>query len=768
MNGKDAMDATGGAAGRHPGLAHGLLLSGLFAAELVLFWWATSRNVSWAFPRWYDQAQYLDEAYGGYDWMRAHGFAAAAAHVLGHVSPQGSLHGFLALLVFGVCGPSRTAALAVNLVAFLALQAATFLALRRLRGGFPLAWAGVGLMAAAAGPWSGEGGSATDFRLDWLASCAYGVAVAAGAAGGVFRSARASALLGAAVGVVLLVRFLSIIYFLVAFAGLLAWLLSRPQRRVRCARLLLSAGCALAVSGWALWRARHAMYAYYWVGHITGSERALRDSHQALLASIGTVASEVLVKQLGWPALALGACAAAALHAARRDSGPQGGRVVGPGRDLRGAWGMVLVFLAAPAAVLALHPEKASPPFSILLPAAAWVLLLVWSHLAGRARPTAAAVILGAAAVAGVSLFAAVQLAHRVPAELEREFRDVNALGDYVYFRAEEAGLERPRVAVTWAVDALGADVFRLLGRERHRRVLPFEATLPTGLYATTPDVVRERLAQSDFVCLVTRAPVNWPFDRQMQALLPVTRSWCDGNLRRVGELDTVGFSAVVYERASLPRPPGGGGVDLPRMIAAAAEGPADAPATPPAPPLILVPDTLLWTTQGPLDYAVRTAYSPATLRAAELPEGVALDPGTGELRGSFARPGSVQATLLAENARGASRRTLTLVVSESPWDAQVDPAKAARVNVPVAVGFGAFDAAGQLDYIDVTDLTTATSIGRIVAGEGERRIWQGSCEVTLRAPGRHSVLLRFVRFVPGGKEPYVFVDRLCAIDAAP
>jgi len=601
-----------------------------------------------------------------------------------------------------------------------------------------------------------------------MASCAYGVALAVGAAGGVFRSARASALLGAAIGVVLLARFLSIIYFMVAFAGLLAWLLSRPQRRARCARLLLAAGCALAVSGWALWRARYAMFAYYWVGHITGTERALRDSHQGLLVSMGTVVSEVLVKQLGWPALALAGCAAAALYACGGVRGTQDGGAGGPGRDLRGAWGMVLVFLAAPAAVLVLHPEKASPPFSILMPAAAWVIVLGWSHLAGRARPSSAAVILGAAALAGVSLFAAGQLAHRVPRELEREFRDVNALGDYVFFRAEEAGLEHPRVAVTWAVDALGADVFRLLGRERHQRVLPFAATLPTGLYSTTPDVVMERLAQSDFVCLVTRAPVNWPFDRQMEALLPVTRGWCDGNLRRVGELNSVGFSTLVYERRSLARPPGGKGVDLPEMIAEAGEGPAYAPAAPPAPPLILVPDTLLWTTQGPLDYAVRTAYSPATLRAPDLPGGLALDPRTGALRGTLARAGSFQATLLAENARGASRRTLTIVVSESPWGAQADPVKDARVNVPVQVGFGAFDAAGQLDYIDVTDLTTATSIGRIVAGEDEHRNWQGACEVTLGAPGRHSVLLRFVRFVPGAMDPYVFVDRLCAVDAAP
>ena len=146
--------------------------------------------MAWAFPRWSDQVQYLDEAYKGFDWMRAHGFAAGVRHVLGHVSPQGSLHGFLALLAFTVAGPSRMAALTVNLLAFVALQAATFFAVRRTSGGYPLAWAAVGLLAAAAGPWAGAAGSATDFRLDWMASCAYGVALAAAVAAGGLRSTR--------------------------------------------------------------------------------------------------------------------------------------------------------------------------------------------------------------------------------------------------------------------------------------------------------------------------------------------------------------------------------------------------------------------------------------------------------------------------------------------------------------------------------------------------------------------------------------------------
>ena len=759
--------AAADASSRQPAATHALALAALFAAELALFWSATSRHVSWAYPRWYDQLQYLDEAYNGYDWMRLHGFASGVRHVLGHVSPQGSLHGLLALLVFAVTGPSRTAALAVNLLAFLALQAATFLSVRRVCGGYPLAWASVGLLAAAAGPWSGGGGSAADFRLDWMASCAYGVALAVAAAGGWFRSARWSAMLGAAVGLVMLTRFLTAVYFSIIFLVAFAWILSRPRRWSRCARLLLSAACALAVSGWALWRARRVMYDYYWMGHIAGSERALRDSHLGLVSSMARVCSEILLRQVGWRAMALGLAAAAALLACRWMSRSRAGQARNPAADARGAWAMALLFAAAPAGVLVLHPEKASAPFSIILPAAVWVMVLALSRLSRRTGPACGAATFGAVALMGAAFFGAGQLGSAPPRELEAEFRDVNALSDYLYFRSEEAGLTHPRVAVTMDVDALSAEIFRLVGRERHQRLLPFVATLPTGLFATTPEIVMARLAESDFVCLVTRAPINWPFDRQMMAMLAETRGWCDGNLRHAGDLETAEFAAAVYERKSLARPPGGG-VDLRRMIADASQGPAHARARPPERPVFLTPARLSWTTKGELRYAVRTAYSPVTLRAAALAEGLGFDHLSGEIRGLFPREGVFEVTLAAENERGVSRRAVSFRVTGASWDAEIDPPREARVGIPVDIGFGAFDVDGGLNYIDVTDLTTVTSLGRVVPDSEQHAIWQGHFELTFAGAGRHTVQFRFVRYDPGSREPYVFVDRTCAVDVAP
>jgi hypothetical protein len=314
--------------------------------------------------------------------MRLSGFAAGARHALGLVSPQGSLHGFLALIAFCAAGPTRDAALSLNLFAFLALQASLFAAVKRVSGSWPLAWAAVGLLAAVHSPWAGAPGSAVDFRLDWMAACAYGVALCAAVAGGGFRSTRWALLFGAAVGAALLMRHLTAAYFGLIYALLAAWQLSWPGRWRRIGNLALSGACALAISGWAFWRSRSEIYAYYWMGHIAGPERGLRERHMGLAAGAKWMGSELLIHQFGVAAAALSVAAGAALLALRLASPRRGGLPAGASP---GTWPEVLAFLAAPAAVLMAQPEKAPQPLGIMIPALVWVVVLLWMRLARKA-----------------------------------------------------------------------------------------------------------------------------------------------------------------------------------------------------------------------------------------------------------------------------------------------------------------------------------------------------------------------------------------------
>jgi hypothetical protein len=692
---------------------------------------------------------------------------ASARHAVATVSPQGSLHSFFALLAESVAGPTRNAALSVNLFAFLALQAASFLAMRRVSGSFALAWAAVALLAAVHSPWSGDAGSATDFRLDWMAACAYGVALAAGLLGDGFRSTRGAVLFGLAVGVALLTRHLTAVYFALVFAGLEAWVLFQPDRWRRSGRLALSGACALAVAGWAFWRSRQNIYSYYWVGQFVGPERTLRDSHMGVLACFKWLSSEILFQQIGVAAAVL-AAAAGALFVA---SGILGGKGAPPAgnRSLAGhsAWPVVLAFLAAPAAVLLVHPEKTPQTLNIMIPGAAWAIFLGWIRLARGAGRGAVAAICAVVAVAGAAVFVRAQVRNPFSPEQESEFRSVNALSDFLYFRAQESGLSRPTVAVTRIFDGVIAESFEMVGRERHGTRLLFVPTLPNGLLPVDTADVMARLSASDFVCLVTRGPGMWPFDRQMESMTPVLREWCDRTLRRDGEVNTAQFSATVYERRSLPRLPTGG-VDLGAMESAGSNGPAYAQAALPGPPVLPLPRSVPWTTRAELRYVVRAAYTPVRYRAEGLPPGVRIDPRTGEIRGTFRGSGKCDAVIFAENARGTGRADVTFVVSDLDWDAAIFPPARASGGVPAAIGFSAFDGHGTLDFIDVNDLTTGKFISRLAAGEDERRNWEGRIEVPLRGAGEHRIKARFVRFDPAGDGTYSFVDRECVIGVDP
>ena len=107
----------------------------VLVAEFLVFDRMTSRHYSGIYPRWNDQIETLNESYTGYEYRLAHGFLAGLGHTLNKPAAQGTLHSFWAMLAFEVAGePSRTAALAVNMLAFVAWQAALLFALRRGTG----------------------------------------------------------------------------------------------------------------------------------------------------------------------------------------------------------------------------------------------------------------------------------------------------------------------------------------------------------------------------------------------------------------------------------------------------------------------------------------------------------------------------------------------------------------------------------------------------------------------------------------------------------
>ena len=747
---------------------HGALLAALLAAEMLLFLEITHHYYAWSYPRWNDQVQYLGQSYGTYEKARADGYCAAAWNGLTEISAQGCLHEVLTLPIFTVFGASRTSALAVNMLAFAALQLATFLAMRRVSLNYSMAWASIGILLALQFPWSGAVGSAVDFRLDWMAACAFGVTLAVAIAGRGFRSTGWAPLMGAAVGATVLLRFLTAVYFALIFIALLIWLLTRRDGWGRCIRLALASLVAIGICGPALWNSRSAIYSYYWLDHVAGAGRAAHDSHFGAIDSLRWIVTQVIYYKVGLRALILGMLGTGLLVAASSGSLPRNaapGRKGAPGED--GAGVMALVFLLAPAAVLASFPIKDQPPASILIPGAVWIVFLVWSRLVQGVGKGAAAAIGAGVLAGGMVVFVRAETATTYVDHEAADYRAINGLDDYLFFRSETVGLAHPRLGVAWLLNGIDAETLRILSYERHHRMLGFTPTLPTGLFATSSASAMDALSRSDFVCLTTRAGVRWPFDAQMGEMRPQMREWCESHMTNVGKLDTADSTILVFERKAFGAMPGAQNGDLASLTEASARGAAYGEGQVPSAPIFVSQPLAVASTVGDFRFRVVAAITPVTYHAAGMPAGVSIDSQTGEIRGRFPRAGDFFADVRATNSKGTTTGKLEFRVEDGDWFAFLSAPRSCQAGVAFEVRFGAFDSSRTLDFIDVTDLTARRTLERMAATDDQRQSWAAVHRLVLSEPGPHIILMRFARYDPNAREPYSFVDHQCEVDVS-
>lgn len=526
------------------------LLLAVPAVEFVLFDQFGARRHTPVYPRWNDQVQYLGEAYTAYEHAREHGYLAGLWRTLVNPSAQGTLHDAWALVLFAFAGPSRSAALAVNMLALMTWQAALFFAVRRISGSSAVACAAAMLPLALQGPWDNIPGSAYDFRLDHLAMCAIGIALACGLLTEGFRSRRASIVFGAAVGLTLLTRFLTGTYFIVILLALMAWTARSTDRAPRLANLGLAALVAAALAAPFFWINREWVWNYYWIGHYVGPESAIRASHMGVGRSLGFLADHLVHRHLGYFAGGLALTGVVAFALARRGTPERSRRYHVP--LLAG------VFLLAPALVLTLHQQKsevvvgALVPGTLTLVVAAWLAATRGAH--GGIPINAGATIV---VVAALGFFAQRQLKPAYDSATLADIRQVNALADTVVTSAQAAKLSHPRVATDYITDSLDGQVLRIICYERHRRWTPFEMTLPISIAEPTEAEVMERLRNSDFVFLGDGDSLAgpYPYDRKLAELRPKLRAWCEANLRVARRFTLQGRPAILFQRPEIPLP---------------------------------------------------------------------------------------------------------------------------------------------------------------------------------------------------------------------
>ena len=524
------------------------LLLGVFALEFFLFDHFGARRHTSIYPRWNDQIQYLTESYTGYEYARSRGFVAGLLNALTNPSAQGTLHDFFAIIAFTIAGPSRSAALSLNMLALIGWQAVLFFAVARTSGSRPLAFAAALLPLALSGPWQNIPGSAYDFRLDHFAMCALGISAATAVLADGFHSRSGSTWFGVAVGLTLLTRFLTGTYFVLIFAGLAAWiLLGPPERKPRCLNLLRAGLIAGAMAGPILWMNYDSVRDYYWIGHYIGPESAIRNPNMGLGRSLRFVFAQLAQRHLGifFGALVAGGTVALAITRSK---------VRQPAN--KDAWVVGAVFLLSPALVLTLHPQKSEVVVSALAPGVILLAIAAWATAAQKASNSARSVFATVVTVVTLLFFVRTQVPPAFTPAALAEIRQVNTIADRVFARARAAGLREPKVAVDYITDSLDGQVLRVITYERKRVWLLFDMTLPTGIGEPTEAVVMERLARSDFVFLTEAAPVGpYPFDRKLAELNPQLRAWCESHLQAAERFTLYGRRMVLYQRRNLPLP---------------------------------------------------------------------------------------------------------------------------------------------------------------------------------------------------------------------
>lgn len=551
----------------------------LALAVVALFFFFRSHVINEVAPypaRYHDQAGYLLRAYRTWNEMQLGGTVRALARIPSETSPNTVIFPAAAALFFPITGASRLGALTLGYLSFVAWILAVYLTVGWLLSDRGAALFSVGLLLFSSSPFSGAGGI-DDFRPDWVAACLYGVFVCLLVRSGGLRFLRWSAVTGiVAVGLILIrpftLSFIAGILVTTAVAALLRPFEAPSPRESRNGRrfagIAIVAVLTLVTAFGVIWPRRHALYDYYVVRHITGSEgriRAVRNQVAGLGTYLAFYVRSILTSHPG-PAFFMAAVGLllAALKTRRR---PDPSSIVTPelsGRPafhLDGSAPAVLAAFAVPFLILTIDFDKSPAVGGVFVaPLLMGLVLLVFHILPPAPDPGVSSrhrrlVLSMAFLMAGVLFQYSRYRSVRLSAADREENTAVSALHDAVLKESIARGWDSPIVSSDRVTAAFFAATLSVTAFERQGLFPAFRQGIGLDIGKPLEAQALATMKASEFVLITVSEPggrPRYPFDIGMADLAPL-EAYLRGTHRPIGSFAVDKRETQLFERVQEP-----------------------------------------------------------------------------------------------------------------------------------------------------------------------------------------------------------------------
>jgi hypothetical protein len=548
----------------------------LVLIEATLFVTFYYREIAWYPPVGYDQGAYLVTSYALQESAMTHGLQElvrsfiASSHGNGIAFPlEGALFGLF-------LGAPRLSRLCVGFVAFAVLQIFIYSTVRKVWGGRAYGFAGLGLVLCQSTPWFWAGGM-FDYRMDFLAYCLYGTWACLVLRSELFDD-RKWAVASALIGVLLVLnRFLTIVYLLgvmLGFGAALAiiWIFfgkgNAPELNLskRLSNLAISLIVLFCGTIPFMVLNAKAIHGYYVVGHLTGDEKYIRAQDLGLTSVVDHLLyypKSVLSDHLG-PMFIAGALIAIFAGIFLFSIGkvrylaPTGGG----SRHTQILQGIYLLgAIAGPLVVLTCDIAKSIVVGGIVgVPCA---LLTVWlmAVLTSRAGEADLALRRRGVAICGgivLGLGAFNQLAHasRHLAEYydPERYERLAELDRWLAENARKSGLSNPTISADIISEWFVAQTITASAFEQTGKLVLFQQLLGDNIAGVERSEALSRLANSDYVVLTTMQKRGiYPFYEKIRKYWNDLKSWSDENMLLVRTIPFDDYTATIYVRP-IPR----------------------------------------------------------------------------------------------------------------------------------------------------------------------------------------------------------------------